>query len=106
MTKLAVKEFFEQNITVDSPTKKRGEQEDERRDYKLLIKSALSLFDWICVQNRMLLMFNEECGRTNIDFVINTCNLILSQFRKPIGSQNKMPPMEDLTFNDRQNKRV
>lgn len=54
----------------------------------------------------MLLMFNEECGRTNIDFVINTCNLILSQFRKPIGSQNKMPPMEDLTFNDKQNRRV
>jgi hypothetical protein len=60
-------------------------------------------------------MFNEECGRTNLDFVISTCNLILGQFRKPIVNvptdlndadklklkQNKMPPMEDLAFNDK-----
>ena len=91
-------------MTADSPTKtkKRGDEEEEEfKDYKLLIKTNLSLFDWVCVQNKMLLMFNEECGRTNIDFVITTCNLILSQYRKPIGSQNKMPPMEDLTFNDK-----
>lgn len=66
----------------------------------------MSLFDWVCVQKKMNLLFNEECGRTNIDFVINTCNLILSQFRKPIGSDNKMPTMEDLTFNDKQNRKV
>lgn len=50
LTKLAVKEFFDQNIAEDSPAKtKTGVKDEERRDYKLLIKSTLSLFDWICV---------------------------------------------------------
>lgn len=108
VTKVAVKEFFEQAITSDSPTRKQQTESEpqERRDYKLLIRTNLSLFDWVCVQKKMNLLFNEECGRTNIDFVINTCNLILSQFRKPIGSDNKMPTMEDLTFNDKQNRKV
>jgi hypothetical protein len=93
-------------VTADSPTRKPSEEVAEHRDYKLLIRTILSLFDWVCVQNKMLLMFNEECGRTNMDFVINTCNLILSQFRKPIGSENRMPPMEDRTFNDRENRKT
>jgi len=50
VTKLALKEFFEHNITADSPTKtKRDEENEEEKDYKLLIKTNLSLFDWICV---------------------------------------------------------
>jgi len=107
VTKLAIKEFFEQAITSDSPTKKKTDSEpEERRDYKVLIKTNLSLFDWVCVQKKMNLLFNEECGSTNLDFVIKTCNLILSQFRKPIGSDNKMPTMENLTFDDKVNKKV
>ena len=64
------------------------------------------MFDWICVQNKTILLFNEECGKTNLDFVINTCNLILSQFRRPFGSDNKMPPFENLTFDDRKNRQT
>ncbi len=50
VTKVAIKEFFEQAITVDSPTKKKTDSEpEERRDYKVLIRTNLSLFDWVCV---------------------------------------------------------
>jgi hypothetical protein len=50
----------------------------------VLIRAILSFFDWICVSNKTIFIFNEECGRTNLDFVIKTCNLVLSQFRKPV----------------------
>lgn len=108
ITKIAVREQF---IDIDqhtSPTKVKGKVEEEvvKKDYKKLIRAALSLFDWICVQNKTILLFNEECGKTNLDFVISTCNLILSQFRRPFGSDNKMPPFENLTFDDRQNRKT
>lgn len=77
----------------------------------LLIRTCLSFFDWLCVNNRFNFIFNEESGRTNIAFIVNMCNMVLSQFRKPLASttdslSTAMPPMEDLTFNDRANKIV
>lgn len=76
---------------------------------------CLSLFDWLCINDKTIFMFNEECGRTNLAFIINMANGILCQFRKPISTSTKdlvdqqetaMPPLEDLTFNDRSNKKV
>jgi hypothetical protein len=84
---------------------------ERKIDYMLLIRTCLSFFDWLCVNNRFNFIFNEESGRTNIAFIINMCNMVLSQFRKPLASttdslSTAMPPMEDLTFNDRANKIV
>lgn len=72
---------------------------------------CLSFFDWLCVNDRFLFIFNEESGACNLAFIINTCNMILSQFRKPKASTicaqgTAMPPMEELTFDDRANQRV
>jgi hypothetical protein len=80
-------------------------------DYMLLIRTCLSFFDWLCINDRFAFFFNEESGRTNLAFIINMCNMVLSQFRKPLASTTEslstaMPPMEDLTFNDRVNKAV
>ena len=77
----------------------------------LLIRTCLSFFDWLCINDKFIFFFNEESGRTNIAFIINMCNMVLSQFRKPLASttdtiSTAMPPMEDLTFNDRANKAV
>lgn len=74
---------------------------------------TLALFDWLCINDKTIFLFNEECGRTNLAFIINMCNGILCQFRKPISSKDiveqketAMPPLEDLTFNERSNKKV
>lgn len=110
-------------------------------DYMTLIRVSLSFFDWLCINNKFLFLFNEESGRANLAFIINTCNMILCQFRKPLEqtfdrkdstaipetednlvmgmfftvkpenalskkSQQPMPTMEDLTFNDRANREV
>lgn len=84
---------------------------DVKIDYMLLIRTCLSFFDWLCINDKFLFLFNEESGRTNLAFIMNTCNMILCQFRKPLtctadALETAMPPMEDLTFNDRANKAV
>jgi len=71
-----------------------------------IMRAALSLFDWLCINDKQIFLFNEECGRTNLSFIIQTCNLILSQFRKPKDKNATMPTMEDVAFNDKENKKV
>jgi len=82
------------------------EKPDIQRKHKYmeLIRATVMLFDWLCLNNKFIFLFNEECGRANLKFVIDTCNKILGQFRRPFGNANKMGPMEDITFNDKMNK--
>merc|ERR1711865_717075 len=48
--------------------------------------------------------FNEECGRTNLRFLLDRCTRALSQFRAP---QDQIQlPLEDLAFNTAQNKKA
>ena len=51
-------------------------------------------------------LFNEECGRANLKFIIDICNKVLGQFRRPLANADRMGPLEDLTFHDRENKKV
>mmetsp|Transcript_160 Transcript_160/g.306 ORF Transcript_160/g.306 Transcript_160/m.306 type:complete len:89 (-) Transcript_160:936-1202(-) len=64
------------------------------------------LFDWLCLNNRFIFLFSEECGKANIKFVVDTCNKVLGQFRRPFENANRMGTMEDTTFNARANKKV
>jgi len=93
-------------------------------DYLELIKTILSLFDWLCRQDKYNFVFNEESGEANIYFIINKCNFVLSQFRHPINQEkitnfsnekkqdsssskkNKLETLENLTFDDKENTRV
>jgi hypothetical protein len=80
-------------------------------DYMQLIRTCLCFFDWLCINDKFLFLFNEESGKSNLAFIINSCNMVLSQFRKPLAStiestETAMPPMEDLAFNDKANKAV
>ena len=61
-----------------------GPSFERKAEYMRLMKATLQLFDWLCVNNRFIFIFNEECGRANLNFIIQTCNRILSQFRKPL----------------------
>lgn len=70
------------------------------------IRATVMLFDWLCLQNKYIFLFNPECGRNNLKFVMDTCNKVMGQFRRPFGDANKMAPMEDITFNDKMNKKV
>lgn len=86
---------------------------EKKIDYMTVIRMCLTLFDWLCINDKTIFLFNEECGRTNLAFIINMANGILSQFRKPLSNkelidaqETAMPPLEDLTFNDRSNKKV
>jgi hypothetical protein len=72
----------------------------------VLMKTIMQFFDWLCVNNRFIFIFNEECGKTNLRFIVQTCNKILGQFRKPLQAQHSALPLEDVTFNDRHNKKV
>jgi hypothetical protein len=92
------------NAAIDIQTE--GPSFERKAEYMVLMKSTLQLFDWLCVNNRFIFLFNEECGRTNLNFIIQTCNRILSQFRKPLESPDATLPLEDLTFNDRSNRKV
>jgi len=71
-----------------------------------LIRAIVMLFDWLCLNNRFIFLFSEECGKTNIKFIIDTCNKVLSQFRRCFENANRMGTMEDLTFNKNSNKKV
>jgi len=46
-------------------------------DYMTLIRMCLSLFDWLCINDKYIFIFNEESGRANLAFIINICNGIL-----------------------------
>lgn len=71
-----------------------------------LIKATMMLFDWLCLSDKFIFLFSEECGRANLKFVIDTCNKVLGQFRRPFENASRMGNMEDTTFNDRMNKKV
>jgi len=88
-----------------------------------LIRTGLSFFDWLCINDKFIFMFNEECGKANLAFIMNTCNYILCQFRKPKESKESemaihmnldnnpmfgmgIPVMEELAFNEKSNKAV
>jgi len=43
-----------------------------------LIKASLQLFDWLCIKGKESFLFNEECGRENLQFVLERCNMALS----------------------------
>ena len=86
--------------TMDPPDMER------KHEYMSLIRATVMLFDWICLKGRFIFIFNEECGRANLKFVIDVCNKVLGQFRRPFENADKIGPMEDLTFNDRTNKKV
>lgn len=103
VVKVAWRDYFREEDTAQHINRKI--------DYMLLIRTCLSFFDWLCVNDKFAFFFNEESGRTNLTFIINMCNMVLSQFRKPLanttdGMSTAMPPMEDLAFNDRANKVV
>ncbi len=106
--KVVWREYFRVGYTEDGHPPCNA---DTKINYMLLIRTSLSFFDWLCINNKFQFLFNEESGRTNLAFIINTCNMILCQFRKPLSQttdslETAMPPMEDLTFNDRNNKAV
>lgn len=62
---------------------------ERKREYKRVIRETLKLFDWLCAHNRFIFIFNEECGRTNLHFVIDLCHKILGQTLAPIEPANK-----------------
>ena len=72
--------------------------------YIELFRAILQLIDWLCLNNKFIFIFNEESGRTNLKFIMNTCNIVLGQFRRPVENEGMMPNMEDLTFNDKVNR--
>jgi len=49
----------------------------------------LQVFDWLCVKGKETFLFNEECGRANLQFVLSRCNMALSQFRAPVVDKLK-----------------
>ena len=51
---------------------------EKRLDYLQLIKTSLQLFDWLCIKGKEGFLFNEECGRENLRFVLDRCNMALS----------------------------
>lgn len=79
---------------------------ERKQEYMRLIRATLMLFDWLCLNNKFIFLFSEECGRANLRFIMDTNNKVLGQFRRPFENANRMAPMEDLTFNDRANKKV
>ena len=66
----------------------------------------MALIDWLCINDKEIFLFNEECGRTNLNFVIQICNKVLSQFRRPLDEGMPLAPIEETAFNKRENKKV
>lgn len=56
---------------------------ERRLEYLRFIKICLQLFDWLCIRGKENFLFNEECGRTNLQFLLDRCTRALSQFRAP-----------------------
>lgn len=81
----------------------KGDKEDDkealaqrRMEYLRLIKSTLQFFDWLCVKGREDFLFNEQCGRENLHFMLDRCNQALSQFRAP--EDQTVLSLSDLAF--------
>ena len=53
-------------------------------DYMQMIRISLSLFEWLCINDKHSFIFSKETGRENLTFVINLLNITLCQFRMPI----------------------
>jgi hypothetical protein len=70
----------------------------------ILIKTSLSLIDWLCVRDQERFIFNEQNGKYNLDFIIDKCSFALSAFRHP--QANTRVPMEELTHNTKANTLV
>jgi len=90
----------EEMVALERPTLER------KQEYLRLIRATLMLFDWICLRGKFIFLFNEECGRANLKFILDTCNKVLGQFRRPFEDANRVGPLEDMTFHDRENKKV
>lgn len=56
---------------------------ERRLEYLEFIKTCLQLFDWLCIRDKEIFLFNEERGRTNLRFLLDRCTRALSQFRAP-----------------------
>jgi hypothetical protein len=56
---------------------------ERRLESIMLIKVILQLFDWLCIKGKESFLFNQECGRANLKFLLERCNLALSAFRAP-----------------------
>lgn len=69
------------------------------------MRQILHLFDWLCTQGRENFIFGEECGRANLQFIISTCNLVLSQFRSPKEKEGHAT-IEEVAFNAKGAKQV
>jgi len=55
----------------------------------------LRVFDWLCVKGKEAFLFNEECGRANLQFVLVRCNMALSQFRAPVDKEEEKDKNEN-----------
>lgn len=88
---------------------------ERRLEYLEFIKTCLQLFDWLCIRDKEIFLFNEERGRTNLRFLLDRCTRALSQFRAPQeqiqlslddDKREVQLPLEDLAFNTAQNKKA
>jgi hypothetical protein len=50
---------------------------DTKIDYMKLIRICLSLFEWLCINDKHTFVFSPETGRNNLTFVINLSNSII-----------------------------
>lgn len=80
----------------------RNVDPEKRLESLSFIKISLQLFDWLCVTGKEGLLFNDECGRENLRFMIERCTIALAQFRAP--QEHTQLTLEDLTFNTKKNK--
>jgi hypothetical protein len=51
---------------------------ERKLEYIQLIKTALQLFDWLCVKDKEHFLFNPESGRQNLAFFLDRCTMALS----------------------------
>lgn len=50
---------------------------DTKIDYMKLIRISLSLFEWLCINDKHAFVFSPETGRQNLTFIINLSNSII-----------------------------
>ena len=50
---------------------------ERKQEYMRLIRATLMLFDWLCLNNKFIFLFSEECGRANLRFIMDTNNKVL-----------------------------
>lgn len=73
--KVVWREYFR---TEDQDPKYTPLSAEKKIEYMKLIRVSFSFFDWLCINNKHQFLFNQESGRTNLAFIINTCNMTLS----------------------------